>query len=156
MGNYAFIDGINVHLGVRDEGWEIDYKKFRTYLRDKYNVIKAYYFMGYVKSNKGLYDYLENAGYELIFKETMKNSDGEIKGNCDAELVLHAMLKYEEYEKAVIVTSDGDFTCLANHLQKEDKLRILIAPSVNSCSILLKKNIKHISYMDDLKHKIGR
>jgi hypothetical protein len=29
MNNYAFIDGNNLYLGVRSQGWKLDYKKFR-------------------------------------------------------------------------------------------------------------------------------
>jgi hypothetical protein len=36
---YAFIDSNNLHLGtVKNQGWKIDYKKFRVWLRDKFNV----------------------------------------------------------------------------------------------------------------------
>jgi hypothetical protein len=27
MNNYAFIDGNNLYLGVRSQGWKLDYKK---------------------------------------------------------------------------------------------------------------------------------
>lgn len=40
--NLAFIDGQNLHLGVREKNWKVDNSKFRTYLRDKYNVDEAY------------------------------------------------------------------------------------------------------------------
>jgi hypothetical protein len=39
--NYAFIDSQNLNLGIRELGWILDFKKFRVYLRDKYNVSKA-------------------------------------------------------------------------------------------------------------------
>lgn len=39
---YAFIDSQNLNLGVRSQGWELDWRKFRQYLRNKYNVTKAY------------------------------------------------------------------------------------------------------------------
>ena len=32
--NLAFIDGQNLHLGTTQNGWKINYGKFRTYLRD--------------------------------------------------------------------------------------------------------------------------
>jgi hypothetical protein len=40
--NYAFIDGNNLHLGAKDSGWKVDYKRFRVFLKDKYRVAKAY------------------------------------------------------------------------------------------------------------------
>ena len=69
--NYAFIDGNNLHLGAKDSGWKVDYKRFRVFLKDKYRVAKAYYFIGYMQEHEGLYEYLSNAGYDLIFKPTI-------------------------------------------------------------------------------------
>ncbi|MEK7061425.1 MAG: hypothetical protein AAB954_02075 [Patescibacteria group bacterium] len=45
--NYAFIDSQNLNLGVRSLGWRLDWRKFRQYLRNKYNVTKAFTFIGY-------------------------------------------------------------------------------------------------------------
>jgi hypothetical protein len=45
--NLAFIDGQNLHLGTKESGWKVDFVKFRIYLKDKYKVEEAYYFMGY-------------------------------------------------------------------------------------------------------------
>ena len=53
--NFAFIDGQNLHLGVRDLGWKLDYQRFRVYLADKYHVTRAYYFLGYMPENQILY-----------------------------------------------------------------------------------------------------
>jgi len=32
--NYAFIDGQNLNLGIRELGWKLDFKKLRIYLRE--------------------------------------------------------------------------------------------------------------------------
>ena len=36
--NYAFIDSQNLNLAIRDLGWILDFKKFRVYLKEKYQV----------------------------------------------------------------------------------------------------------------------
>ena len=48
---YAFIDSQNLNLGIRSQGWELDFKKFRLYLKNKYHVEKAYLFIGLVPGN---------------------------------------------------------------------------------------------------------
>lgn len=53
--NYAFIDSQNLNLGVRDQGWQLDFRRFRVYLKDKYNVVKAYLFLGYLEEHEKLY-----------------------------------------------------------------------------------------------------
>lgn len=65
---YAFIDSQNLNLGIKSLGWELDFKKFRIYLRDKYSVERAYLFLGYIERNDSLYRKLRNYGYILIFK----------------------------------------------------------------------------------------
>lgn len=153
--NFAFIDGQNLNLGVREIGWKIDFRKFRTYLGERLSVKKAYYFIGYVEGNSDLYASLQEAGYILIFKPTFKNKDGKLKGNCDAELVLQAMIDYNKYEKAIIVSGDGDFYCLIKFLIEREKLLTVIVPNKEKYSALIKKAAKgNITCVNDLKNKI--
>ncbi|MBI4650665.1 hypothetical protein HY745_05145, partial [Candidatus Desantisbacteria bacterium] len=55
LNNYAFIDSQNLNLAVREQGWILDFKKFRKYLHDKFNITKAFLFIGYVPQNQDLY-----------------------------------------------------------------------------------------------------
>src|SRR3989338_10472537 len=114
--NFAFIDSNNLNLGMKDLGWKLDYKKFRIYLKEKYDVIKAYLFLGYIPGNEVMYTFLQEAGFVVIFKPVILGKDGNRKGNVDAELVLHTMIEYSNFDKAVIVSSDGDFYCLVKYL----------------------------------------
>lgn len=67
--------------------------------------------------NEKMYTKLRSFGYELVFKPTVSDNKGKPKGNVDAELVLHtAAIRYPEYDKAVIVSGDGDFYCLYDFL----------------------------------------
>ena len=153
--NCAFIDSQNLNLGVQSLGWKLDHKRFRVYLKEKYNVSKAYLFIGYIQSNQDLYSFLQNAGYVLIFKPTWPDADGEVKGNIDADLVLQAMIDYNKYDKAVIVTSDGDFYSLVKYLYKNNKLERVISPYIKTCSVLLRKTARErIVFMDNLKKKL--
>lgn len=153
--NFAFIDTQNLNLGVQDIGWKLDYKRFRVYLKEKYNVQTAYMFIGFVQTNQNLYRALQKYGYVLIFKPTLPDKDGNVKGNIDADLVLQAMIDYNVYEKAVIVSSDGDFYSLVNHLYKNCKLERVISPYKKTCSTLLKKTAKEkIVFIDNLKQKL--
>lgn len=59
---YAFIDSQNINLGTSVNGWKLDWGRFRLFLRNKYDVKKAFLFIGYIKRNSSLYDYLERVG----------------------------------------------------------------------------------------------
>ena len=153
--NYAFIDSQNLNLSIRDQGWKLDFKRFRGYLRDKYDVAKAFLFIGYVPTNKLLYASLQEYGYILIFKPTLPLPDGNVKGNIDAELVLHSMIEYPNYDKAVIVSGDGDYHCLVEYLKRQGKLHKLIIPNRHKFSSLLRKFAPDMAHMNDLKGKLG-
>lgn len=154
--NYAFIDAQNVHKGIKSLGWKIDWAKFRIYLKDKYSVEIAYMFIGFMDSNRDLYSKLQKAGFVLIFKPLIYDGDGKAKGNCDADLVLYAILEKDNYNKAVIVTSDGDFYSLIRYLYENKKLEMVLSPYIETCSKLLKKEARDkINYMDKLNRKIG-
>ncbi len=154
--NFAFIDGQNLNLGIRELGWKLDLKKFRRYLAEKYQAKKVYYFIGYVENNSLLYKSLQEYGYVLIFKPTFQGPDGNVKGNCDAELVLQAMIDYKSYNKAIIVTGDGDFGCLVKYLIEKEKLLTVLAPNFVKSSWLLRQSAqnKYIAFMNGLKNKL--
>lgn len=141
--NFAYIDGANLHKGIAELGWRLDYKRFRVYLREKYAVSKAYIFLGFLSVNTNLYRDLQNWGYTIVFKPTIPDAKGEIKGNCDAELVLQAVSDaYERlYDKAVLVTGDGDFACLVNFLNEKKWFEILLSPGHKKASVLLRRAV---------------
>lgn len=147
--NFAYIDGANLHKGVKELGWKLNYQRFRIWLKEKYGITRAYMFLGLVPKHKDLYTNLQEAGFTLVFKETTYDSDGDVKGNCDADLVLKAAIDYFEknFNKAVLVSSDGDYACLVKFLKEKDVLRSLVSPS-NKCSFLLRKLNIPLVYLD--------
>ncbi len=150
---HAFVDSQNLNLGVESQGWKLDWRKFRQYLRNKYNVVKAYLFIGQVAGNESLYTFLQKCDYILIFKPTLERKEGNkviIKGNVDAELVLHSMIEYKNYDKAIIVSGDGDFHCLVEYLDKQGKLLKILAPTKHYSSLLRKFNSKNYIIRIDL------
>lgn len=163
---YALIDSQNLNLGTKKnvynkkkklvyKGWNLDFKKFRVYLSDKFRISKAFIFIGFIKEYKNIYRQLESFGYELVFKPTTKDGFGKPKGNIDADLVLHAAaIEYKNYNKAVIVSGDGDFRCLHEYLRKNNKLLRIIIPNARSASSLLKEFHKFKTFIEYEKEKL--
>jgi len=157
--NYAFIDSQNLNLSIRGQGWILDFARFRRYLKDKYNIKKAFIFIGYVAGNEPFYTYLQSAGYIVIFKPTLeykKAGERHTKGNVDAELVLHTMIEYENYDKAIIISGDGDFHCLIEYLERQNKLLHVIIPNHRKYSALLRRFRKYFVYIGKMKSKLGK
>jgi uncharacterized LabA/DUF88 family protein len=147
---YTFIDAQNLNLGIRSLGWKLDWRKFRLYLRNKYHVPNAFLFIGYKPGNEALYTYLQQCGYIVVMKPTMELPNGKVKGNVDAELVLHSMIQYPNYTKAIVVSGDGDFYCLIEYLAQKNKLLRLITPNADY-SRLFKAFSGFIVRIDELR-----
>ncbi len=163
---YVFIDSQNLNLGVlnpryingkRIVDWQLDFEKFLIYLKDKYSVNKTYLFIGQVAGNETLYTKLQEYGYVLVFKPTLEIKKGPksiVKGNVDAELVLHTMINFPNYDTAIIVTGDGDFHCLIEYLVESKKLEALLIPNKYKYSSLLRKFSKYINFVNTKRDKL--
>lgn len=155
--NFAYIDGNNLYQGIKSSNWKINFYRFRRWLSDKYGIKCAYYFIGLIPKEKDLYASLQKAGFILIFKEVIYDKEGKPKGNCDADLVLQSTIDFfkNNCEGQVLVTSDGDYSCLAKFLKNGNKLTAILSPRGEAkCSILLKRVNAPIIYLNDVKEKI--
>jgi uncharacterized LabA/DUF88 family protein len=155
--NYAYIDGQNLHAGTEASGWKLNHKKFREYLKKELGVTKAYIFIGFMEEYQTLYTALQEAGFILHFKPLVRYEDATIKGNVDADLVLQAMVDYSSYDKAVIVSGDGDFIGLMRHLANSNKLKSVMIPNKEKYSSLFKRleeYSKYVIYLDDLRREL--
>ena len=163
--NYAFIDGQNLIYNTArsvDAPWKIDLKRLRIYLKEKYKVEKAYYFIGaYNERYVRMYESLKGYGYEVVFREHSKNSKSSKKGNVDTDIVFEAMKKVadgERFNKILLVSDDGDYWKMVNYLVKKKKFEKLLAPSRKNLSSLYKKKIadRYVDYLDksSVKRKI--
>ncbi len=154
--NYAFIDAQNLHVAVRHLGWTIDFPVFRKFLQTEYHVERAYLFIGFREEYTELYSDLQSAGFILVLKPTIKARDGTVKGNCDADLVLQAMIDLPDYDKAVIITGDGDFASLVRYLKEQGKLAVLLAPDKHRYSGLLETAAgEQIAFLSDERTRLA-
>jgi uncharacterized LabA/DUF88 family protein len=157
MSNLAFIDGQNLYKSTKTskDPWEINLKKFRIYLKDKYNVKEAYYFLGYIKEkNQNLYDDIQKAGFILKFKKHSLAMIGKKKGNIDTDLVFTVMkmiYKKENFDNIILVSGDGDYKIMVDFLIEENKFEKIIFPDQNRASSLYKDI--DLKYRTDLNTK---
>jgi len=152
-----YIDGNNLYRSAKELGFEIDYKKFRGWLRQKCKPESVYLFIGLVASRAKFYEHLQECGFILVFKQTV-SVGGNVKGNCDAELVLKAVSDFytKSFDKCILMTGDGDFGCLVEFLKDSSGLDCVIAPDDKKCSILLKNKNVPILFLNDQYHKFSR
>lgn len=169
---YAFIDSQNLNLGVQKVGFKMDWRRFRKFLADKYGVTHAYMFIGYMTENEALYEYMHELGFLVVLKPTLditasvqgvaeNTTDAPkadekpvVKGNIDADLVLYAMKEMPNYDKAIIVSGDGDFLSLIEYLDEQGKLLHVMAPNWQYSS-LLKQFESYVIRIDQLKRELA-
>lgn len=162
---YAFIDSQNLNLGTNKDvvrhgktiyrGWSLDFSKFKRFLTDKFRVSKSFLFIGYIDTNEKLYKHLLSLGYVLVYKPTVSDQAGKPKGNVDAELVLHASaVELANFDKAVIVSGDGDFRCLLEFLRDRGKLKSIVIPNSHTVSSLLKDFEEHKVFLNREQKKL--
>jgi len=60
-----------------------------------------------------------------------------------------------DYDKAVIVSGDGDFHGLVEYLIFKDKLERILAPNIDSCSSLLKLFPNFLYYVNELRKQLS-
>ncbi len=138
--NLAFIDGQNLHIGTTQSGWKVDFKKFRIYLKDKYHITEAYYFLGYISElEQDLYTNLNKAGFIVVFKEHHETLQTNKKGNVDTDIVFEVMknlIDNKDFDKIVLVSGDGDYKKVIDYLIKKDKFKKILFPNKKFASSL--------------------
>jgi len=164
--NLAFIDGQNLYMNTAKREvnpWKIDLARFRVYLEKKYNVSKAYYFLGYVQeTNQDLYEEIQNAGFVLIFREHNPAMVGKKKGNVDSDIIFHIMKKIykkEDFKKVVLVSGDGDYKLMVDFLIEENKFEKILFPDKKFASSLYQRlGSELFDYLEneDIKDKIEK
>lgn len=164
--NIAYIDAQNLYMGTANhhEGsWKIDLARFRIYLQKKYQVVKAYYFLGYVNEKyQDLYSSIQEAGFVLIFRQHTAAMQGKKKGNVDTDIVFHIMkrlYKQNDFDKIILVSGDGDYKNLVDFLLEENKLKKILFPNKKFASSLYKKiGSEFFDHLDkpEIKSKIQK
>lgn len=156
--NIAFIDGQNLHLGVSSENWSIDLKKFRIFLKDKFQIEEAYYFLWFISEDEqDLYNSLQKAGFIVSFREHSSALKGKKKWNVDVDIVFEIMkniAEKEEFNKIVLVSGDGDYIKLVKYLIEKDLLKKILFPTSKHSSLYKRIGNKFYSYLSDVKSKI--
>jgi len=154
MNNIAFIDGQNLHLGTSESGWKVSFQRLNIYLKENYEVSKAYYFLGYVSvSEKDLYENIKKAGFSLIFKEHNEELLAKKKGNVDTDIVFEIMknLIDSSFDKVILVSGDGDYKKLVDYLIKKNKFKKILFPNNKASSLYKNLGSEFFDYLKNIQ-----
>ena len=157
--NIAYVDGQNLHMGTSksEPKWKINLSRFRIYLEKKYNVDKAYYYLGYVQEGdkiEHLYEEIQSAGFILVFRQHSSTMLGKKKGNVDSDIIFSVMkriYKNDDFDKILLVSGDGDYKMLVDFLIEEKRFEKILFPNKKFASSLYKEI--GAQYFDNLGNK---
>ncbi len=162
-GNIALVDGQNLHLCTQEVGWKVDHKKFMIYLKENYNVERAYYFLGYHNTDKhgNLYTALQESGFILEFKGTSLDFNLKSRKTGNVDVVFFAMKllidQAEDFDKFILVSGDGDYIKLVDYLIEKNRFEKLLFPSVkNKSSRYNKLGNKYVINLGGVRNLIAK
>jgi len=161
MKNIAYIDWQNLHLGTSSEKWKIDFNKFRVYLKDKFKVEEAYYFLWFLsEEEQDLYTKIQKAWFILVFREHSSELKWKKKWNVDVDIVFEVMkriISEKDFDKIVLVSWDGDYIKLVNFLIQKELLEKILFPGRKYSSLYnaIKKTYWMNLWLKEIKQKIA-
>lgn len=158
--NIAFIDAQNLHLWTSSEKWKIDFNKFRIYLRDKFKVDEAYFFLWFLdEDQQKLYKNVQKAWFIVEFREHSSHMKWLKKWNVDVDIVFEIMkrlIEEDDFDKIVLVTWDWDYIKMVKYLMEKDKFKKILFPNKHYSSLYKQLQDKHSINLSlkDIKMKI--
>lgn len=162
----AFIDAQNLYFGttkcsscaqslnkeIKDfkmndcicgKAWEVDLSRLRIFLKEKYNVQEAYYFLGnYQEKREDLYTEIQKSGFILKFKDHANHVKSTKKGNVDTDIVFEVMrnlIDNRQCDSFVLVSGDGDYRKMVRYLVEKNKFKKIFFPNTDYRSSLYKE-----------------
>ncbi len=125
-----FIDGANMFYAQRKIGWHIDYKKVYDFYAKQAQVYNAFYYTSVTNpldpGMEGFLRALTGMGYTVrrkTVKEIADQESGQIirKANLDIEIVIDMLTTADLYDRAALISGDGDFERAVEYLRGRGK-----------------------------------
>ena len=154
---YVFIDASNIIYGASHNGWRMDFEKLIKYLKTRYDANKVFYYAGLDPENKkqlGFYEKLQEFGYILRLVPLKVFSDGTRKGDVDSRMTFEIMKYFGTYNRAVILTGDGDYYWVLEYLIQNKKQVFIISFAKRTAPELKKLAKEDFAHLGNLRHQL--
>lgn len=154
-----FIDHGNLEHTAKFLGIKIDYESLLKQLQQDAPLAGAWLHIAvntkYSRQNSFL-NALTDKGYQIVQKDKITRHDGSCKGDIDVELALNLItLGYQDqYDTAVLVSGDGDFTCAVEQVQAQGK-KVEVVSISNHTSNKLKDVANRYISLKDIQNQIS-
>jgi uncharacterized LabA/DUF88 family protein len=113
----------------------------------------AYVIKADIKEEKSFFDALEKIGYEVKSKDLQTFAGGAKKGDWDIGIAMDMIELANKLDTIILVSGDGDFVPLVQHLRRAMGCRIEVMAIGPSSSAKLREEADEFLDMDLYKRK---
>ncbi len=162
----VFVDGANMfYTQKKGLGWFFDPTKILKVLCAGYDLTDAYWYMGVKQPAEGKDEnfvrFLAYSGYVVRTKPLKTIYDYESgtstqKANLDVEIVMDMFNTIDNYDKAILLSGDGDFERALELLRARGK-ELCVVSTPSWVAVELRKTVgSHFVDLCDLRSQIER
>jgi uncharacterized LabA/DUF88 family protein len=152
----VFVDVQNMYYSAKNlYGAKVNFKeilreavKGRTLIRAITYVIKAD-----IRDEKAFFDALSKIGFEVKAKDLQVFYGGAKKGDWDIGIAMDMIELGPKLDTVVLVSGDGDFVSLVQHLSKAMGCRVEVMAFAKTCSAKLKEAADFFIDMEKAKRR---
>ena len=108
----------------------------------------AYVIKADIGKEQSFFDALEKIGYEIKAKDLQIFPGGMKKGDWDVGIAMDCIELAPKLDTVVLISGDGDYIPLAQHLQKATGCRVEVIAFGKSCSAKLKEEADSFTDLD--------
>lgn len=156
----VFIDVQNMYYSARAlYQSKVDFSQILKDAVAGRNLIRAFAYViktDLAKEEKTFFEALENIGFEVKSKDLQIFAGGQKKGDWDVGIAMDMIELAPKLDAAILVSGDGDFIPLLNHLKYALGVRVEVMAFGKSCSGKLKEKADSFLDMDIIPHKYLR
>ncbi len=133
----VFVDVSNLYHSARNlyKG-KVNFAKILEYSLGKRQLIRAiaYVVSSDVPEEKGFFDALHRAGYEVRQKELQIFAGGAKKGDWDVGITVDTITLSQKLDVVILITGDGDYLPLLTYLRANTGCRVEVVSFGRSTS----------------------
>ncbi|MFB6203864.1 MAG: NYN domain-containing protein [Candidatus Nanohaloarchaea archaeon] len=151
----VFVDVQNMYYSAKNlYNSKVDFKKLLNAAVMNRNLVRAsaYVIQADTPDEENFFEALRKIGYEVNIKELKEFYGGEKKGDWDLGMTVDMIQQAKKLDTIVLVTGDGDFAVLVDHL-KAMGCRVEVMAFGRSSAKELRKAATNFIDMDDKEEK---
>jgi uncharacterized LabA/DUF88 family protein len=154
-----FVDGNNVFFTQKCMGWFFDPKKLLSLLVRNRELVGCFWYTAiqHEEDQRGFRQALVEMGFTIrtkILKQYLRGGEVITKGNLDIEMAIDLLLTREQFDMAILLTGDGDFSSAIKVLQ-ERGIEVLVVSTKKMISKDLRTLCEWLE-LNDMRNEIEK